>query len=198
MGATGSRRRGSTGAGPYLMADAGEERKTSVPQPRRARRAGPLDAGPFAADIASFRLHPAAENKTVATIRTYAGAACWFAACHLLAEAGKTRREQVEAADVRRWMVWLLGRHSDTYACQQAAVRGHPVEPRPDRGTLLEAAEPLPGGQRGFLQRILPRRERTRGCDSSAATSHVPIGADPARDANWAVPGRPVSGPAGF
>jgi integrase len=71
---------------------------------------GPLDAGPFAADIASFRLHPAAENKAAATIRTYAGAACWFAACHLLAEAGKTRWEQVEAADVRRWMVWLLGR----------------------------------------------------------------------------------------
>jgi site-specific recombinase XerD len=83
------------------------------------RRAGPLDAGPFAADIASFRLHLAAENKAAATIRTYAGAACWFAACHLLAGAGKTGWEQVDAADVRRRMAWLLGRHSEAYAYQQ-------------------------------------------------------------------------------
>ena len=28
--------------------------------------------------------------------------------------------------------------------------------------------------------------------------ARFPIGTDPARDANWAVPGRPVSGPAGI
>jgi len=119
MRSTGSPRRGSAGSGRYLAAGAGEERKTSGPLQERVRRAGPLDAGPFAADIASFRLHLAAENKAAATIRTYTDAACWFAACHLLAEAGKTRWEQVDVADVRRWTVWLLGRYSDAYAYQQ-------------------------------------------------------------------------------
>ena len=83
------------------------------------RRSGQLDAGPFAADIASFRLHLAAENKAAGTIRIYTDAACWFAAAHLLAETDKTRWEQVDAADVRRWMAWLLGRYSDAYAYQQ-------------------------------------------------------------------------------
>jgi integrase/recombinase XerD len=80
---------------------------------------GRLDAGPFAADVASFRLHLAAENKAAGTIRIYTDAACWFAASYLLAETGKTRWEQVDAADVRRWMVWLLGRYSEAYAYQQ-------------------------------------------------------------------------------
>jgi hypothetical protein len=44
------------------------------------RRPGQLDAGPFAADIASFRLHLAAENKAAGTVRIYTDAACWFAA----------------------------------------------------------------------------------------------------------------------
>ena len=43
-----------------------------------------VTAGPFAADIASFRLHLAAENKAAGTIRTYTDAARWFAAAHLL------------------------------------------------------------------------------------------------------------------
>ena len=50
------------------------------------RSPGQLDAGPFAADIASFRLHLAAENKAAGTIRIYTGAVRWFAASHLLAE----------------------------------------------------------------------------------------------------------------
>jgi integrase/recombinase XerD len=54
-----------------------------------------------------------------ATIRIYADAACWFAATHLLSQADKTRWEQVKAADIRRWIVWLLGRYSDAYAHQQ-------------------------------------------------------------------------------
>jgi integrase/recombinase XerD len=54
-----------------------------------------------------------------ATIRIYADVACWFAATHLLSRADKTRWEQVEAADIRRWIVWLLGRYSDAYARQQ-------------------------------------------------------------------------------
>src|SRR5262245_18291680 len=45
-----------------------------------------LGAGPFAADVASFRLHLAAENKAPGTIRTYTEVALWFAAAHLLHE----------------------------------------------------------------------------------------------------------------
>jgi site-specific recombinase XerD len=111
-----SRRRRSLGAGSLPTPNAGEERKTSAP---RVRHPGQLDAGPFAADIASFRLHLAAENKAAGTIRIYTDAARWFAAAHLLAETGKTRWEQVDAADVRRWVVWLLGRYSEAYAYQQ-------------------------------------------------------------------------------
>ena len=50
-----------------------EERKTmTVPQPRPRRRK-PLDAGPFAPKIGSFRLHLAAEGKAAKTVRTYTG-----------------------------------------------------------------------------------------------------------------------------
>jgi hypothetical protein len=96
--------------------DPGDERKTLAPQSRRTRRPGPLDARPFAADIASFRLHLEAENKAAGTIRMNTGAACWFAASHLLAETDKTRWRQVDAPDARRWVVYLLGRYSGAYA----------------------------------------------------------------------------------
>jgi site-specific recombinase XerD len=96
-----------------------EENKT-VPRPRRlAYSAKQLDVGPLAADIGSFRLNLAAENKAEKTIRVYVDAVRWFAAAHLLGETDKTRWEQVEADDVRRWMVRLLGEYSDAYAYQQ-------------------------------------------------------------------------------
>jgi hypothetical protein len=72
-----------------------------------------LDAGPFAADIASFRLHLAAENKSAGTIRTYTKAPLWFAAAHLLRETDKTRWKQVDAHDIQRWVTWLLGGFSE-------------------------------------------------------------------------------------
>ena len=78
-----------------------------------------LDAGPFAADVASFRLHLAAENKAAGTIRIYTEAPSWFAAAYLLRETEKTRWEQVDAQDVQRWVGWLLGRYSEAYARQQ-------------------------------------------------------------------------------
>jgi site-specific recombinase XerD len=83
------------------------------PGPRR------LDAGPFAADVASFRLHLAAENKAAGTIRIYTEAPLWFAAAYLLRETEKTRWEQVDAQDVQRWTVRLLGSYSQAYARQQ-------------------------------------------------------------------------------
>ena len=101
------------------MPDLRDERKTLAPESGRPRRTGQLDAGPFAADVASFELHLAAENKAAATIRIYTGAPRWFAAAHLLRETGKTRWEQVDTQDVQRWVVWLLRHYSQTYACQQ-------------------------------------------------------------------------------
>ena len=85
----------------------------------RLRHPRPLDAGRFAADIASFELHLAAENKAAATIRIYTEAPRWFAAAHLLPETDKTRWDQVDVQDVQRWMVWLLRHYSETYAYQQ-------------------------------------------------------------------------------
>ena len=86
---------------------------------RRRRRPGQRDASPFAADVASFGLHLAAENKAEGTIRIYTEAPWWFAAAHLLCQPGKTRWEQVHTQDVQRWMVHLLGRYSEAYAHQQ-------------------------------------------------------------------------------
>jgi len=55
----------------------------TVPQPR-PRRPKPLDAGPFAPEIGSFRLRLAAEGKAAKTVRTYTEAVQWFAAAHLI------------------------------------------------------------------------------------------------------------------
>jgi integrase/recombinase XerD len=96
------------------------ERETTVGPERRGRRgARRLDAGPFTAEVGSFRLHLAAENKAAATIRIYTEAPLWFAAAHLLCETGKTRWEQVDAQDVQRWVTWLLGDYSEAYVRQQ-------------------------------------------------------------------------------
>jgi integrase/recombinase XerD len=88
-------------------------RRQAVHRPKQ------LDAGPLAADVASFRLHLAAENKAPGTIRTYTEAALWFAAAHLLPLTGKTSWDQVDAQDVQRWTVRLLGLYSDAYARNQ-------------------------------------------------------------------------------
>ena len=85
----------------------------------RLRRTRPLDAGPFAADIASFELHLAAENKAAGTIRIYTEAPRWFAAARLCCDTDKTSWEQVDTQDVQRWVVWLLRHYSETYAYQQ-------------------------------------------------------------------------------
>ena len=96
-----------------------EERKTmTVPQPR-PRRPKPLDAGPFAPEIGSFRLHLAAEGKAAKTVRTYTEAVAWFAAAHLIPRTTCTRWEQVSGHDVQRWLVHLLTRYSDAYASNQ-------------------------------------------------------------------------------
>jgi site-specific recombinase XerD len=91
------------------------------PQPssRRPRPPGPPDAGPLGADIASFRLHLAAEGKSARTVQSYTSTVRWFATGWLLGQAGKTSWEQVTARDIQQWMVHLLGRYSSAYASIQ-------------------------------------------------------------------------------
>ena len=96
-------------------AEAGDERKTSAVPGQRGRRQGRLDAGPFTADVASFRLHLAAENKAPGTIRVYTEAPLWFAAAHLLRETEKSRWEQVDAQDVQRWVARFRHHFSHTW-----------------------------------------------------------------------------------
>ena len=86
---------------------------------RRSGQAGQLDAGPLGADIASFRLHLAAEGKAARTVQGYTSAVRWFAAAYLLGQAGKTSWERADGRDVRQWMVQLLDRYSDAYASIQ-------------------------------------------------------------------------------
>ena len=90
----------------------------TIPPPR-PRRGKPLDAGPFAPEIGSFRLHLAAEGKATKTIRTYIEAVAWFAAAHLIRRTSHTRWDQVGGHDVQRWLVHLLTRYSDAYASNQ-------------------------------------------------------------------------------
>jgi site-specific recombinase XerD len=103
-------------SGGSMGADAGHESKTMPLRERRKPRPRQLDAGPFSADVASFRLHLAAEGKSPKTIKVYTEAVRYFAAAHLLTQAGKTRWEQVVAEDVQRWTVWLLAEYSQASA----------------------------------------------------------------------------------
>jgi len=98
------RRRGTVGRENDLVAQ---------PCPRRRK---PLDAGPFAPETGSFRLHLAAGGKAAKTVRTYTDAVAWFAAAHLIPRTNCTGWNQVRCHDVQRWLVHLLSRYSDAYA----------------------------------------------------------------------------------
>jgi integrase len=78
-----------------------------------------MDAGALAAEIASFRLHLAAEGKSPKTIQLYTEAVTWFAAARLLGQVGKTGWQHADTRDVQEWMAWLLSRYSDAYASNQ-------------------------------------------------------------------------------
>jgi site-specific recombinase XerD len=90
----------------------------SVPGPS-SRPPKPLAAGVFQPEIGSFRLCLAAEGKSGKTVRMYTEAVQWFAAAHLVPQTSRVRWEQVSGRDIQRWMVWLLGRYSDSYASNQ-------------------------------------------------------------------------------
>ncbi len=77
------------------VADAADERKTTATPRRHSPVPKQLDAGPFEAEVNSFRLHLAAEGKAGRTLHTYTEAVRWFAAAHLLRETDKARWEQV-------------------------------------------------------------------------------------------------------
>jgi hypothetical protein len=101
------------------IAEPQEERKTMpVPQPRPRRRK-PLDAGPVAPEIGSFRPHLAAGGKAPKTVRTYSEAVQWLAAAHLIRRTSCTTWEEVSGHDVQRWLVHLLTLYSDAYASNQ-------------------------------------------------------------------------------
>ena len=106
-------------ADPAAAAGPAEESKTMASPRGRRGRPGLPDAGPLGADIASFRLHLAAEGKAARTVQGYTGAVRWFAAAYLLGQAGKTSWEQADGHDVRQWMVQLLDQYSDAYASIQ-------------------------------------------------------------------------------
>ena len=97
---------------------AGREKTIAITQPG-PWRVKPLDAGPFAPEIGSFRLHLAAEGKAPETVRTYVEAVAWFAAAHLIERTRCTRWGEVSCHDVQRWLVHLLTRYSDAYASNQ-------------------------------------------------------------------------------
>jgi site-specific recombinase XerD len=106
-------------AGRRAAAGPAEERKTMAGPRRQRGSSGQLDAGPLGADIASFRLHLAAEGKAARTVQGYTGAVRWFAASWLLGQAGKTSWDPVDARDIQQWTVHLLQRYSAAYASIQ-------------------------------------------------------------------------------
>jgi hypothetical protein len=61
----------SRNPGSMICRELPDERETTAVPGRRRRRPKHLDAGPLAADVASFGLHLAAGNKAAKTIRIY-------------------------------------------------------------------------------------------------------------------------------
>ena len=108
--------------GGQATADPAEQSKTMTAprrRPRLPKQPRQLDAGPLEPQIGSFALHLAAEGKAARTVQGYTSAVRWFAAGHLLGQPGKTSWEQVDARDIQRWMMQLLGRYSGAYASIQ-------------------------------------------------------------------------------
>jgi hypothetical protein len=82
----------------------------------RSRQPKPLAAGAFQGIISSFRLHLAAEGKTV---RMYTEAVQWFAAAHLLRETGRTGWDDID--DPLYWWMWLPRRSQPVPCCGRRA-----------------------------------------------------------------------------
>lgn len=136
--------------GRYFVLDSADERKTIETRKRSSPHPKDLAAGPFEAELSSFRLHLAAEGKAPRTLDTYTGAVLWFAAAHLLTKTDKTSWEQVDQQDVERWVVRLLEQYSVSYASNQVrAIRRFLrwlafEEDRPDPVRELKAPTTVP------------------------------------------------------
>jgi hypothetical protein len=78
----------------------------------------PLAAGAFQGAIGSFRLHLEADGKSGKTVRVYTGAVL-VRRRSSAPQDRHTARDEVAADDIQGWMVWLLGRYSDSYASDQ-------------------------------------------------------------------------------
>jgi len=52
-------------------------------------------------------------------VQGYTAAVRWFAAGHLLSQAGKTGWDQADARDIQQWTVHLLDRYGSAYASIQ-------------------------------------------------------------------------------
>jgi hypothetical protein len=65
---------------PFRTPEPVGERETMAASRRRPAQRKQLEAGPFEAEVGSFRLHLAAEGKAGRTLRTYCEALRWFAA----------------------------------------------------------------------------------------------------------------------
>ena len=102
-----------------VVRETADQSKTMLQPRRRPRVPKDLDAGPLEAEVASFALHIAAEGKAPRTIRTYTDAVRWFAAAYVLPETGKRRWDEVDKADLRRWIVRLLSEYSTAYGGNQ-------------------------------------------------------------------------------
>ncbi len=99
--------------------DPGAEQRTTAAEGRRPAQPRQLNAGVLTAEIDAFRLHLAAEGRAAGTVRNYTNAVRWFAGGWLPPKTGKTSWAQVETEDVERWMEWLLGQYSRSYARSQ-------------------------------------------------------------------------------
>jgi site-specific recombinase XerD len=149
--------------GTVSVPDTAVERKTIASPRRHSPVPKQLDAGPFEAEVMSFRLHLAAEGKAGRTLDAYTGAVRWFAAAHLLRETDKASWEQVGRQDLQRRTVWLLGEYSTAYASNQfRAVRRFLrwlalEEDRPDPTSGLRAPKAKPRLVPVFTSEELPR-----------------------------------------
>jgi hypothetical protein len=171
-------------SGEALAPQPRDQRKTTDSPSPRPPRPRPLDAGPFAADVASFELHLAAENKAAGTIRIHTETPRWFAAAHLLSETRKTRWEQVDTQDVQLAAVARgLGPRvadpgrdlPDGQAARRAGGREGvpapvPASLQPHLAGLRRGGGRLDGAERLVVPADAPavRRQRTRGARASA------------------------------
>jgi hypothetical protein len=148
----------------------------TAPRPR-SRQPKQLGAGTFQAEITSFRLRLAAQDKSATTIRTYIEAVQWFAA-YLLEQANRDSWRQVNGQD--RGDASAGQRRRARRRCQPASVTAS-VSPGAGGarcGEEFQRQHPGPAeiraGHEGWLAARLPgsrRHPRQYACMTLPASS---------------------------